>query len=151
VISAVRNLIASNPSATLVITGHSLGGALATFAALDIKRKLNPSNRVLFYTFGSPRLGNQIFTDYVMNLYPGQYNRVTHYTDMVVQVPPRQMGFNHAGNEVWYYNSNDMNYKICENNPGSSESMSCANSYIFTTGIDAHLNYLGRPISGMCT
>lgn len=135
-----------------MITGHSLGGALATFAALDIKRKINPSNTIRFITFGSPRTGNQVFTDYVMTIFPdGAYQRVTHYTDIVVQAPPRQMGFNHAGNEVWYYNSNDSNYKICENNAGSSENLLCADSYIFTTGIDAHLHYLGHPISAMCT
>lgn len=151
VISNLRTLLSAHPTATLLITGHSLGGALATFAALDIKRKISFSNRINFYTFGSPRTGNQAFTDYVMTVFPnGGYQRVTHYTDVVVQVPPRQMGFNHAGNEVWYYNSNDLSYKVCENNPGSPESTKCADSYLFTTGIDAHLNYLGKPISNMC-
>lgn len=152
VISTLRTLTAKYPSANLLVTGHSLGGALATFAALDIKDSINPPNRIDFYTFGSPRTGNQVFTDFVMNQFPnGGYHRVTHYTDVVVQVPPRQMGFNHAGNEVWYYNSNDLNFKTCENNAGSAESKNCADSYLFTTGIDAHLHYLGKAISGMCT
>lgn len=98
---ALEPLLAKYPTASLMITGHSLGGALATFAAIDIKRSLNlDGHAVHFYTFGSPRTGNQAFTDYVMTLMP-DYNRVTHYTDLVVQVPPRQMGFNHAGNEAW--------------------------------------------------
>ena len=151
IINSLAALLKQYPSASLMITGHSLGGALATFAALDIKRRINPSNKINFYSFGSPRTGNQAFTDYIMSLFPaGGYQRVTHYTDMVVQVPPRQLGFNHAGNEAWYYNTNDLNVKVCENNAGSLESTSCADSYIFTTGIDAHLNYLGHPISGMC-
>jgi hypothetical protein len=75
---------------------------------------------------------------------------VTHYTDMVVQAPPRQMGFNHAGNEIWYMNSSGLEYKTCVNNPGSAESTACADSYYLTTGIDAHLHYLDKPISGMC-
>jgi hypothetical protein len=151
-LKAVRALLAKYPSASILITGHSLGGALATFAALDMKREIKTSNNINFYTFGSPRIGNQAFTDYVMKLYPGQYQRVTHYTDVVVQVPPRQMGFNHAGNEVWYYNNNfDGKMQVCENNPGSDESKKCADSYYLTTGIDAHLHYLGKAISGMCT
>jgi len=151
-LKALRNLITAHPTANILLTGHSLGGALATFAALDLKRQINPPNFINFYTFGSPRIGNQAFTDYVMNTYPSQYQRVTHYTDVVVQVPPRQMGFNHAGNEVWYYSS-DFNgkYQVCENNPGSNESKNCADSYYLTTGIDAHLHYMGKAISGMCT
>jgi predicted lipase len=41
-----------------LFTGHSLGGALATLAALDVKRQINPSNTVYFYTYGCPRVGN---------------------------------------------------------------------------------------------
>jgi hypothetical protein len=135
----------------ILFTGHSLGGALATFAILDIKKTLKPTGALKFYSFGSPRIGNDVFTDYFMNLLPNVYQRVTHYTDVVVQIPPRQMGFNHAGNEVWYYNDKGLNLKICENNAGALESTWCADSYIFTTGIDAHLHYLDKPISNMCT
>lgn len=152
IINALRPLFTAHPDATFLLTGHSLGGALATFAALDIKRRINPPNKFNFYSFGSPRTGNQAFTDYVMSLFPsGGYQRVTHYTDVVVQIPPRQMGFNHAGNEVWYYNSSGLDTKVCENNQGALESTACADSYIFTTGIDAHLTYLDKPISRMCT
>ena len=42
------------------VAGHSLGGALATLAALDIKRKL-PGLKLRVYTFGSPRTGNHAF------------------------------------------------------------------------------------------
>jgi len=72
---------------------------------LDIKRNVKFSNPIKFYSFGSPRLGNQVFTDYFMTLFTDEtYQRITHYTDIVVQVPTRGMGFNHAGTEVWYYN-----------------------------------------------
>lgn len=87
-----------------------------------------------------------------MQQFPAEtYQRVTHYTDVVVQVPPRQMNFNHCGTEVWYYNENyDALNKPCNYKLGTPENVSCADSYIFTTGIDAHLHYLGKPISGMC-
>jgi predicted lipase len=115
VMKAAKALIAQYPNAAILITGHSLGGALATFAALDLKRHVSFSNPINFYTFGSPRMGNQAFTDYVIKMFPeGGYKRVTHYTDVVVQTPPRQMGFNHAGNEIWYYNDAfDGKYKVC--------------------------------------
>ncbi|KAK9866093.1 hypothetical protein WJX84_001319 [Apatococcus fuscideae] len=50
------------------ITGHSLGGALATLAAFDLVRgcrALNsdagPATEPICYTFGAPRLGNHAF------------------------------------------------------------------------------------------
>ena len=151
--SALSSLIALHPFSTILVTGHSLGGALGTFAMLDIKRSLKFTNPIKFYSFGSPRVGNQVFSDYFMSMFADQtYQRVTHYTDVVVQVPPRQMGFNHPGTEVWYYNDSfDGLKKICTNKIGTPENAYCADSYIFTTGIDAHLHYLGKAISGMCT
>jgi triacylglycerol lipase len=41
VLDSVASLIELHPTAIIVVTGHSLGGALATFAALDIRRELN--------------------------------------------------------------------------------------------------------------
>jgi putative lipase involved disintegration of autophagic bodies len=36
----VNNLIKQHPTASILITGHSLGAALATMAAIDIKNKI---------------------------------------------------------------------------------------------------------------
>lgn len=45
--------------------GHSLGGALATLAAYDIKKQLQEAGQasvnVLCYSFGAPRTGNHAF------------------------------------------------------------------------------------------
>jgi len=88
VITAVSGHIAKYPGATILYTGHSLGAALVTLAALDISRQLTPSNNIEFYTFGSPRLGNSVFSDYAFSIFPdGKYSRVTHYNDMVPHVP----------------------------------------------------------------
>ena len=68
-----------------MVTGHSLGAALATFCAVDIMRTIKPKTTVYLYTFGSPRVGNQKFADYVFTLFPdGKYSRITHYDDIVV-------------------------------------------------------------------
>ena len=44
----------------IYVTGHSLGGALATLAAHDIKKQF-PHYPVTVYTFGQPRVGNYAF------------------------------------------------------------------------------------------
>ena len=46
--------------------GHSLGGALATLAAYDLKgvaAKHNLDVQVSCYTFGAPRVGNHAFAE----------------------------------------------------------------------------------------
>ena len=63
--SAVSALLNQFPTASILVTGHSLGGALATFAAVEMKTKMNVSRKMTFYTFGSPRTGNQAWTDYI--------------------------------------------------------------------------------------
>lgn len=106
VINSVKALKAAYPTASFLITGHSLGGALATFAALDIKTTLGVSTTMQMYTFGSPRCGNQAFSDFVFKEFATQgYQRITHYNDVVPHLPPSEMGFNHAGNEVWQKNA----------------------------------------------
>ena len=44
------------------VAGHSLGGALATIASIQIKAEF-PEANVECYTFGSPRVGNQHLAD----------------------------------------------------------------------------------------
>lgn len=76
---------------------------MSTHAALDIKQNIKLNNTVRFYSFGSPRTGNQVFSDYIFSLYPeGSYKRVVHYNDIVPHLPITEMGFNHAGDEIFY-------------------------------------------------
>lgn len=51
----------SQKSQRVVCCGHSLGGALATLAALDLSQA-TPAT-VECYTFGSPQVGDQLFVD----------------------------------------------------------------------------------------
>jgi predicted lipase len=115
VVSAVERLLEAHEWASLLITGHSLGGALATFAGVDIMEQIYIDNSISMYTFGSPRTGNQAWSDYVFELFGADgYQRVTHYNDVVPHLPQIPFGFNHAGNEVWYKNPDtNLSYKVC--------------------------------------
>ncbi|MDF1662442.1 MAG: lipase family protein [Planctomycetota bacterium] len=73
----------------LYFTGHSLGAALATLAASLFKP-------FALYTFGSPRVGNDLFVE---TLHDTPIYRVVNGRDAICQVPlpmPR-IGFHHAG------------------------------------------------------
>lgn len=47
----------------IYVTGHSLGGALATIAAMDIVAEHDIDTLVNLYTFASPRVGDNVFAD----------------------------------------------------------------------------------------
>jgi triacylglycerol lipase len=80
----------------LLLTGHSLGGALAVVAA-KLLRQDGSANVSGVYTFGMPRCGGQRFADhYDRNLGPRTY-RFVHGDDIVPTVPPMNLGFRHVG------------------------------------------------------
>jgi hypothetical protein len=146
-------LTTAYPKAKVIITGHSLGGILATFAALDVKSILSPKTDLSFYTFGCPRPGNDDFADYVMTVFPnGDYSRVTHLKDLVPHVPSKNLGYKHAGQEIWYYSPivGDLSFAVCENGVGLEENKTCSNSFFIASSIDDHSLYLDLSISWMC-
>jgi len=61
----------------VVVTGHSLGAALATLVA-----SLHKGARL--YTFGSPRVGNAAFSEMIS---PERHWRYVDYVDLVTRVP----------------------------------------------------------------
>jgi len=78
----------------LVVTGHSLGAALATLYS----HRISDSNSVC-YTFGSPRTGTpkqtkkMLFTAY----------RFRNNNDIVTKVPPEFLGFSHKSDKTTYF------------------------------------------------
>lgn len=64
----------------LMITGHSLGGALATIAT----KKLKYEKIAACYTFGSPRVGDE---EWMLGIKPPVY-RIVNSADPVTMLPP---------------------------------------------------------------
>ena len=134
----------------LVITGHSLGGAMATHCAIDavINYEINPS---YVYTFGAPRLGNGNFADYYKSIIPNLY-RVTFKKDPVPHLPFKSWSYAHLPNEIYYPDDFDdisSGYIICD---GSGEDDNCADRYDGLETLDLtaialdvtdHLEYMG--------
>jgi len=99
----VKRLRALYPTYKIMCSGHSLGAAQATIAALDFYAAglASASLPIHLYTFGSPRIGNQEFADWGSNL-PNLINeRGTHYKDIVPHNPWSQLGFVHLAGEVY--------------------------------------------------
>jgi len=76
------------------ITGHSLGGALATLTALRIQRM--GIGQLETFTFGQPRVGDRVMAGQITS----PFYRFAYYADPVCMAPftvPRAMQYKHAG------------------------------------------------------
>jgi hypothetical protein len=130
-ISQTKALKAKFPSYTVVVTGHSLGAALATLTALDfMDAGISP---LRMFHFGSPRVGNTAFANFASAKLEDR-NRVTHHKDMVPHVPMHER-FTHISGE-WY--QDDSGLKECN----GLEDDKCSYQW-HLTNIDDHMNYLG--------
>ena len=70
----------------LYITGHSLGGALATIAAAALSD--NGIEVAGVYTFGQPRVGDRLFVSQLNSHINGRVFRFVNHNDIVPHVPP---------------------------------------------------------------
>ena len=59
-VGAILGAMPAPSAATVLVTGHSLGGALATLGAHSMRTRF-PNTQVAVYTYGSPRVGNCAF------------------------------------------------------------------------------------------
>lgn len=103
--TTLTSSLAASPGYKLVVTGHSMGGALASLAAAS----LNGQNFTLTaYTYGQPRTGDQAYADYVDKVFPGSSTmiRATHSNDGVPQIPPQSDGYRHHTTEYWESDDN---------------------------------------------
>jgi predicted lipase len=82
----------SHPGAAIAVSGHSLGGALATHALIDLIRVGYKVDH--FYTYGSPRMGDTAFRNFVQELYPNNFRaRLVNSHDPVPHLPLESWGY----------------------------------------------------------
>eukprot|EP00736_Rhodelphis_marinus_P006945 Rmarinus@m.6433 len=108
-----------NPTG-IVFTGHSLGGALTYIAAVDTL-EVGSAKVNSIYSFGSPRVGNYEFTNFLENRVAGAW-RIVNDADIVPSLPPSGLNFHHFHTEMWYKGHN---YQRCD---GSGEDPNCSAS-----------------------
>ena len=59
-------MLQEHPGAHVYVIGHSMGAAVATICAMDVKFTFNLTrDEIHLYTFGSPRVGNDVFATFV--------------------------------------------------------------------------------------
>lgn len=106
----LKNLLKEHRNAKFVVTGHSLGGALAILfpCVLVIQEETEMIQRLLnIYTFGQPRIGDAqlgTFMEAHLNYPNNRYYRVVYSNDMVPRVPfdDKIFAFKHFGVCLYY-------------------------------------------------
>jgi predicted lipase len=134
--AGVNGYLAQYPTATIAVTGHSLGASLALHAALDLAIDKLPVKSL--YNFGQPRTGEINFSQYATSMLQDKIFRITHHKDPVPHVPLEEMGFHHEPTEV-FYNWLNNEYTVCDS---SGEDPNCANQYYVDLNVPDHLLYL---------
>jgi len=164
-----KDAVNAYPGFQFYIVGHSLGGAFASLAVIDIhKHNLLDKKDVALYTYGCPRVGDSNLAKTISNSV-GEIFRITHHRDIVPHLPPcitdfkggctakedhgNQHGslvFNayHAGTEIFYDGNDGKNFKVCK----GPEDPNCSNKYsLFLGSTDDHRNYMGASTRCLAT
>jgi len=103
--AALEKLRNQHSDYSTIIVGHSLGGGLASLAYTDLKSNGVPVKSA--YTMGALRTGNQEYADFTDRLAGasddalGALIRITHNRDVVVNMPSRDLRFQHTGTEIY--------------------------------------------------
>ncbi|KAJ6517361.1 alpha/beta-hydrolase [Mycena vitilis] len=148
VLTIVKQQLEDFPSYSIVVTGHSLGGAVASLAAPSIKTA-HPEVPLKLYTFGQPRVGTSKFATYVEDTI-GVDNifRVVHTRDRVPMVP--KVNYEHFGTEYWQFRDPipwitppHETVKKCD----GRQDPECSLSNVFTHIIPFHTFYFGHVMS----
>ncbi|KAG0582585.1 hypothetical protein M758_3G071600 [Ceratodon purpureus] len=147
VVTAVQRIQQDRSELRVTITGHSMGGAMAAFCALDLTANYGVKD-IEVYTFGQPRLGNAAFAAFYIATVPRTI-RVTHEHDLVVHLPPYyprmgQKTYHHFPNEVWLIkvSVDRMHYEFEQMCDSTGEDIYCSRSVLGNSVAD-HLNYYG--------
>ncbi|KAM4055720.1 lipase (class 3) domain-containing protein [Hirsutella rhossiliensis] len=146
----------------LVITGHSLGGALATLAAVHLRNAGIPCD---VYTYGAPRIGNDRLAAHVA-AQRGFTARITNARDIVAAIPNYGWmiwywrSYAHHYPEYWYPDGLDRGTKLYDLprrvclSDGHCSSAVCNSPWRWATwrgcSLQDHLSYIGRfePCAG---
>lgn len=89
------------------ITGHSLGGALATLAGATLDQEMPEYEIAGIYTFGQPRVGDLIFAQSLDKGMKERFFRSVNNNDVVATIP--SLKFDHVGNLLYFDSDGNLN------------------------------------------
>lgn len=100
VLSGVQAGLANKGVNKIVVTGHSLGAAIAIMDALMLKQNLDPSVEITTTLFGLPRGGNAAWANFIDATLSNTMTHISNQNDPVPTLPPRFLEYQHPAGEV---------------------------------------------------
>ncbi|THH12073.1 hypothetical protein EW145_g245 [Phellinidium pouzarii] len=124
ILSAVQQTLSAHPGASVTMTGHSLGAALALLDAVYLPLHLPTGTSFKTVTYGMPRVGNLAFANYVdaqiTSLSGGTgLTHINNKEDPVPILPGMFLGFHHPSGEVHIQDSDA--WDACPGQDNSSD------------------------------
>lgn len=95
----------------ILLTGHSLGAALATLTASYLSQAPLAA-KIHLFTFGSPLVGDRDFSEQMASV---KHYRYVNCCDLVTRIPPESLGYLHAGVLHYIDRHGGINNSISEN------------------------------------
>ncbi|MEA5462957.1 lipase family protein [Leptothoe sp. PORK10 BA2] len=97
--SDIHTTVQNSTMTRWILTGHSLGGALAKLCAVDLQFNFSPKISVETYTFGAPRVGNKAFVASYNRRVPNTW-RFVNGNDVVSGLPRRWQNYDHVDTRI---------------------------------------------------
>lgn len=122
ILKSVRSLVETYNGFHVYVTGHSLGGAMASLAAYALVKDLRLSNKIVsLYTFGMPRVGDKTYAYNHAQEVPNSW-RIIQRSDVVPRLPSTDRGYYHHRTTILYDNdmTNARRYIVFTDNEDST-------------------------------
>ena len=130
--NAILTLAHKRSEYDVVFSGHSMGGAMSTMAALEAMRpdggyliSLRKPSQIRIYTVGQPRVGNAAYANLINSIGFKHVYRAVNYIDPVPHLPSRYLGFRHHLREIYLDQKGQALY--CNDVLHHGEDTNCAN------------------------
>ncbi|KAH9245818.1 hypothetical protein BSLG_004082 [Batrachochytrium salamandrivorans] len=136
---SLKAIVSLFPAYQIVFTGHSMGGGLASIAAMDAAVDFGPPKTpsMHIYTYGMPRVGNSVWANWVNSISFGSVYRVARWNDPIPRIPQMFLGYRHFSQGIGI-DRNDRTVN-CTNTGVAGETSDCDGVKSGSPSVEAHI------------